>query len=111
MKGPLNTLILNKGETPVKINYLQTKKAALILRAINHSLRYKILKLIDKNEGICVTEIYKKLKIEQSVASQQLGILRRAGIVKTTRDRKTIYYTPDYARIHEVMELVATMVE
>lgn len=110
MNHPLTTLELKNGETPVKIDYLQVKKVALVLRAINHELRYKILKLIDENKGIYVTQIYKKLKIEQSVTSQHLAILRRAGIVKTTRDGKTIYYTPNYARINEVMGLVATMV-
>lgn len=111
MNHPLNTLEFKNGDIPVKTEYQRTKKAALILRAINHDLRYKILKLIDESKGICVTQIYKKLKIEQSVASQQLEILRRAGIVNTARDNKTIYYTPDYARLNEVMELVATMVE
>ena len=111
MENLLNTLTLDNRGMPVKIDYLQTKKAALILRAINHSLRYQILKLIDENEGIYVTQIYKKLKIEQSVASQHLAILRRAGIVKAVRDGKTIYYTPDYTRINKIMKLVTMMVE
>jgi DNA-binding transcriptional ArsR family regulator len=111
MNHQLNTLTLNNGNMPVKINYLQTKKAALILRALNHKLRYQILKLLDDNKRIPVTEIYVKLRIEQSVASQHLAILRRAGIVKTERTGKFIFYSPDYARIDEVMKLAASMAE
>lgn len=111
MNHTLNTLRLVNGKIPAKIDYLQTKKAALILRALNHSLRYQILKLIDENEAVYVTQIYKRLKIEQSVASQHLAILRNAGIVNAMRDGKTIYYTPNYARINQVMALVAKMVE
>lgn len=106
----LNTLTLVNGKIPSKINYLQTKKAALILRALNHSLRYQILKLIDENEAVYVTQIYKRLKIEQSVASQHLAILRNAGIVNAVRDGKTIYYTPNYACINQVMALVTKMI-
>ena len=111
MKGPLNTLILNKGETPVKINYLQTKKAALILRAINHDLRHKILELIDENEAVYITQVYIRLEIERPLASQHLTILHNAGIVNAIQDGKTIYYTLDYAHINKIMELVAKMVE
>jgi Predicted transcriptional regulators len=111
MNHPLNTLTLNNGKMPVKINYLQTKKAALILRALNHKLRYQILKLLDDQKRMPVTEIYVKLRIEQSVASQHLAILRRAGIVTTERTGKFIFYSPNYTRIDEVMKLVASMVE
>lgn len=111
MNHPLNTLVLNNGKNPVKINYLQTKKAALILRALNHKLRYQILKLLDDQKRMPVTEIYVKLRIEQSVASQHLAILRRAGIVITERTGKFIFYSPNYARIEEILKLVTDMVE
>ena len=79
--------------TPVKVDFVNLKKAAMILRALNHKLRQQIVKLIDENKKLTVTEIYIKLRLEQSVASQHLAILRRAGIVKTTRDGKFIYYS------------------
>lgn len=48
-----------------------------------------------KNEAISVTEIYVKLRLEQSVASQHLAILRRAGVVQTDRmaNSSTIHWT------------------
>jgi DNA-binding transcriptional ArsR family regulator len=81
---------------------LQLKKAALILRAINHKLRQQILKLIHQKDKITVTEIYVKLRLEQSVASQHLAILRKAGFVTTERDGKFIYYSVNSQRLQEV---------
>src|SRR5678816_3876185 len=82
------------------------KKAAMILRAINHKLRQQILKLIDEQGRITVTEIYVKLRLEQSVASQHLAILRKAGFVKTERDGKFIYYTVNTDRLQELNKFV-----
>ena len=78
----------------------------MILRAMNHKLRQQIIKLIDDNKRITVTEIYVKLRLEQSVASQHLAILRRAGIVKTTRDGKFIYYTVNVDKVKQIMDFV-----
>lgn len=86
----------------LKVDLLQLKKAALILRAINHKLRQQILKLIQQKDKITVTEIYVKLRLEQSVASQHLAILRKAGFVTTVRDGKFIYYSVNNPRLQEV---------
>ncbi len=86
----------------VRVDVLSVKKAALVLRAFNHKLRQQILKLIDTQEKITVTEIYVKLRIEQSVASQHLAILRRAGFVNTERDGKFIYYTVNVDRMKDL---------
>ena len=90
----------------LKIDLLQLKKAALILRAINHKLRQQILKLIHQKDKITVTEIYVKLRLEQSVASQHLAILRKAGYVNTVRDGKFIYYSVNNERLAEVHSFV-----
>ncbi|MGN6418161.1 MULTISPECIES: ArsR/SmtB family transcription factor [Chitinophagaceae] len=90
----------------VKVDFLNLKKAAMILRALNHKLRQQILKLIDEHRRLTVTEIYVRLRLEQSVASQHLAILRRAGIVKTERDGKFIYYSVNGSRVAHIMQCV-----
>ena len=82
----------------------------MILRALNHKLRQQIVKLIDEQQKMTVTEIYVKLRLEQSVASQHLAILRRAGIVITTREGKFIFYTVDYNRLEQVNQFVEQLV-
>ena len=94
----------------IKIDYYNVKKAALILRALNHKLRQQLLKLIEDEKKITVTEIYVKLKLEQSVASQHLAILRKAGIVTTQRDGKFIFYIINHKRIDEISAFVNELV-
>lgn len=110
MSQSLQTVVLNNGKTQIKVDFLHSKKAALILRSINHKLRQQIIKLLDDHQKMTVTEIYVKLRLEQSVASQHLAILRRAGIVSTTRDGKFIYYSVNYARLSEVVQFVEALV-
>jgi len=93
----------------VKVDFLNLKKAAMILRALNHKLRQQIVKLIDENKKLTVTEIYIRLRLEQSVASQHLAILRRAGIVKTSRDGKFIYYSVNSSRVDDIMKCVHSL--
>jgi len=90
----------------LKVDLLNVKKAALVLRAINHKLRQQILKQIDDQGRMTVTELYVKLRLEQSVASQHLAILRKAGFVKTERDGKFIYYSVNSDRMQELNQFV-----
>lgn len=100
----------NPTQSNLKIDYHSVKKAALVLRALNHKLRQQILKLIEEVSKITVTEIYVRLRLEQSVASQHLAILRKAGIVITQREGKFIYYTVNYKRIDEINDFVKNLV-
>lgn len=108
MSNAAQTIIIkdSKSQEEITIDFLRMKKAALILRAINHKLRLQIIKLIQENEKITVTEIYVKLRLEQSVVSQHLAILRRAALVTTQRDGKFIYYTINYNRMQELVTFV-----
>ncbi|HYM94443.1 MAG TPA: metalloregulator ArsR/SmtB family transcription factor [Chitinophagaceae bacterium] len=98
-------------DTLLNVDLLNVKKAALILRAINHKLRQQILKLIDENSKVTVTEIYVKLRLEQSVASQHLAILRKAGFVNTDRDGKFIYYSVNASRMEELNNFVEELLK
>lgn len=80
----------------------ELKKAALVLRAVNHNLRQNLIRLIHASGSITVTELYEKLKLEQSVASQHLAILRKAGFVLTERKGKFVYYKINYNAFNEL---------
>jgi DNA-binding transcriptional ArsR family regulator len=95
----------------LKIDLHNLKKAALVLRAVNHRLRQQILKLIDEHGRMTVTELYVKMRLEQSVASQHLAILRKAGFVKTVRDGKFIYYSVNIGRIDEVNQFIGDLLD
>lgn len=96
----------NKG-TIIKSEDLHN--AVMTLRAINNPLRKRIIDFINSNPGITVTKIYKKLKIEQSVASQHLAILRKSNFLTAKRDGKFIHYNVNEDRFGEIKDLIDTL--
>jgi len=102
---------LKKGKREVELDYGELRQAVLVLRAVNHKLRQRIIDLLEENESMTVTDIYIKLRLEQSVASQHLAILRRAGIVKTRREGKFIHYSLDHERLNLINGLIAQLAE
>ncbi len=100
------SVTLKKGKKDIKLDYAELRQAVLTLRAVNHKLRQSIVDLLSKNDTMTVTDIYVKLRLEQSVASQHLAILRRAGVVDTERKGKFIYYTLNGKRLDQIMGLV-----
>lgn len=95
----------------LKIEAILLKKAALVFRAVNHKLRQQIIRFINQNGKITVTQIYVKLRLEQSVASQHLAILRKAGFVITERDGKFIYYSVNQNRLAEVHKIAQELLK
>ena len=88
----------------------EMKKMGKVFRAINHPLRKKILKLLEEKQPIKVTDIYVNLRIEQSVASQHLKILRESKIVETERKGKSILYKPNYNNLTKLEKIVTETV-
>jgi len=105
-KSKTEVFTLKKGNEDIKLAYPELREVVLTLRAIGHDLRKKIVYLLRKNESMNVTDIYVKLRIEQSVASQHLAILRKADIVLTQRKGKYIYYTLNHKRLEDIDTLV-----
>jgi DNA-binding transcriptional ArsR family regulator len=58
-----------------------------------------------------VLSLMKRLRMEQSPASQHLRILREAGFVNTERSGKEIYYSLNYERFAEVDWVAKEMVK
>lgn len=95
----------------LRIDYQIMRRSVMVLRAVNHKLRQEMIQLIDKEGRMTVTELYVKLRLEQSVASQHLALLRRAGVVVTSRDGKYIYYSVDHERMDEISRLLVELVK
>lgn len=93
-------------EKKIKLDYAVLKRAVLTLRAVNHPLRKEMMQLIQEKGKVTVTELYIKLRIEQSVASQHLAILRKADVLTTERDGKFIYYSVNTKRVEEIAGII-----
>ena len=93
-----------------EVNYYNIMKSSLVLRALNHKLREQIIAIIHENKKLTVTQLYVKMRLEQSVISQHLAILRKAGIVSTDRDGKFIYYSINFPRLAAINEFTKSLV-
>ncbi|MGZ3838085.1 MAG: ArsR/SmtB family transcription factor [Flavisolibacter sp.] len=96
---------MNTNENDLPIETIQIRKGALIYRAINHPLRMQMLELLHRNARMTVTDLFIKLRVEQSVASQHLAILRKVAMVNTERQGKFIFYSINYQRIRQVHQI------
>jgi len=105
-KAKSESLTLKKGQQDILLDYSELRKAVLVLRAVNHKLRQRMIDMLEENQRMTVTDIYVKLRLEQSVASQHLAILRKAGVVQTEREGKFIFYSLDKSRLGQISELV-----
>lgn len=90
------------GKSSELVDEAQLEIANKILRALSHPLRLKILEFIDKNKATNVNKIYNTLKLEQSITSQHLRILRDADLVSTERQGKMILYEVNYTHIDKI---------
>lgn len=86
-------------------------KAAKVIRAVNHKLRTRIVELLKERGSMTVTDLYVKLRMEQSVMSQHLAILRRTGIVIAERQGKLIYYSLDQERYDMILGVCYELVK
>lgn len=87
-------------------NNAELKKAASILRAINHPLRLKILQLLHSEQELSVTGIYNSLRTVQAAASLQLSILRAANLVVTRQQGQQVIYSVNYSTVEKLNKTI-----
>jgi len=72
---------------------METRAAevARLLKTLAHPTRLMLACTLAEGEH-SVAQLEEKLRIHQPTLSQQLGVLRDAGVVETRRDAKHIFY-------------------
>ena len=83
-------------QTKVRFNNEKLQYSAILVKALAHPLRLKILEYIDSQGIINVNKIYNTLNIEQSVTSQHLSLLKMAGVVNSKKEGKFVHYEINY---------------
>ncbi len=91
------------------LNSVDLDKSLAVVRAIRHPLRQKMLQYMHTQGEMTVTDLYIQLRMEQSLTSQHLALLRRAGVVKTRREGKFIYYGINYERLEHMSGLFSQL--
>src|SRR5690606_31822337 len=106
-------------EPPVKLTTPLTKSelgklreraadASLLLKALSNENRLLILCTLAGGE-LSVNELNERIGMSQSGLSQQLGLLRREGLVQTRRQSQTIYYSLAPSNALDVIELLRSL--
>lgn len=92
------------GKLQLQIDKLE--QAASKLRAMAHPMRIAIIDLLNNGNKMSVTEIYKKLRIEQAAASHHLNILKSKGVLVSQREGKKIFYSLKTNVLTEVIDCI-----
>lgn len=81
---------------------------AEFLRTLGHPARIRVLELLSDRDH-AVHELLAEIEIEPSNLSQQLGVLRRAGLVRQRRDGAEVVYSIGVPEIRDLL-LVARQI-
>ena len=90
MKGQLNSL---KSAGEFTADDMSTDKLRDIFYALSDKVRLEIIRLLIDNGEMCVCKFQEIFKISQPNLSFHLGILRKAGLVKTRRKGTWMNYS------------------
>lgn len=77
---------------------------AEMFRALSHPARIRILETLSSGER-SVGEMQPEIGIELSHLSQQLGVLRRAGLVTSRKEGQSVYYSVKDPLITELLSV------
>ncbi len=90
----------------LRLDITKLEAAASKLRAIAHPMRIAIIELLNTGNKLNVTQIYKKLNIEQASASHHLNILKNKGVLLSKREGKKIYYFLKSQTLKEIIDCI-----
>lgn len=74
-----------------------------LFKALSHPKRLAILRLLEGRE-LCVCDIEEALDLRQAYVSQQLGVLREAGLVCYRRDGWNVWYRIARPEVYTLLE-------
>lgn len=80
-----------------------------LFKALGHPARLAILDILRTGEE-CVCHIEAQLGYRQAYVSQQLAVLRDAGLVQDERDGWNIYYRVIRPEVYALIDVARTMV-
>lgn len=73
-----------------------------LFRTLGHPIRIRVLELL-LEQPMPVRDLLVELKVESSSLSQQLAVLRRAGLVTASREGTTVIYAVSSKDVAELL--------
>jgi len=92
-----------RGKMKTKKDSYCGKELSMKLKSFAHPIRIKILRLLKDEPNLNVTSIYKKLKLEQAIASHHLILLNRSGLLIRKRVGRENYYSINTQAFEEML--------
>lgn len=80
-------------------------READLFKTLGHPVRLQILWILSQEEA-CVCHLEARLRMRQAYLSQQLAVLRQAGLVAERRLGTYIYYRARDPQVSELIEVV-----
>ena len=77
---------------------------AEFFKTLGHAARIRVLELLSEGE-LSVTELQNVVLLESSHLSQQLSVLRRAGLVTTRKQGRTVFYSVAAPEVADLLAL------
>ena len=81
---------------------------AEFFKTLGHPARIRVLELLSQREH-AVAEMLREVGIEAANLSQQLGVLRRAGLVATRKEGSTVYYSLTSPQVAELLAVARSI--
>ena len=94
---------MKKMEYDIAMSEIYHKQIGQLFRALSHPARLAILEQL-RDEEQCVCHLEARLKYRQAYISQQLALLRDAGIVQDRREGWNIYYRVTRPEVFDLLE-------
>lgn len=91
--------------TPRRKSALPGENKNMILQALNHPARVGILRVLRDGEH-CVCHLEAYLGYRQAYISQQLSVLREAGLIEDRKDGWNVFYRVTKPEIFAVLDMV-----
>lgn len=76
----------------------------LFLKALASEKRQEIMFLFMVNKEVTVNQVAELVGIGQSTASEQLAIIKRAGLLHSRKEGKEVYYSPNQNKVMELLK-------
>ncbi|MFD8497354.1 ArsR/SmtB family transcription factor [Amycolatopsis sp. NPDC059657] len=77
---------------------------AEFFKTLGHPVRIRVLELLSEREH-AVSEMLPEVGIEMASLSQQLAVLRRAGLVVTRKEGSAVYYSLTSPQVAELLRV------
>jgi len=80
----------------IELDAKQKELYIKFLKALSNTERLEMIQLLKKNKEMYAQDVEKHFFLEQSTTSHHLNMLKRAGITKSRKKGRNIYYSIDY---------------